>query len=46
MAGATSNLTQADIGCHYRIRVDYLRSGKDDSNLSNDSVWKYLIVEK
>ncbi len=39
------NLTQADIGFHYRVRADYIRSSKDTSNLSNDSGWLYLIVE-
>ena len=39
------NLTQADRGYHYRIREDYVRSGNDISNLSNDSGWQYFIVE-
>jgi hypothetical protein len=39
------NLSQADIGFHYRVRADYIRSSKDTSNLSNDSHWQYLIVE-
>jgi len=39
------NLSQADIGYHYRVRADYIRSGNDTSNLSNDSAWQYLIVE-
>jgi ribosomal protein S11 len=38
-------LTHAGIGFHYRIRADYLRSSRDTTNLSNDSVWKYLMVE-
>jgi hypothetical protein len=38
-------LTHADIGYHYRIRADYVRSSKDTTNLSNDSTWKYLMVE-
>jgi YVTN family beta-propeller protein len=39
-------LTHADIGYHYRIRVDYIRSSKDTSNLSNDSAWQYFIVKR
>ena len=39
------SLTQADVGFHYRVRADYIRSAKDTSNLSNDSGWQYLIVE-
>jgi hypothetical protein len=38
-------LTHAGIGYHYRIRADYVRSSKDITNLSNDSAWKYLMVE-
>ena len=37
-------LTHADIGYPYRIRADYVRS-KDTTNRSNDSTWKYLMVE-
>jgi YVTN family beta-propeller protein len=39
-------LTQADLGYHYRIRADYIRSGKDTTNLSNDSTWQYFIVKR
>ena len=39
-------LTHADIGYHYRLRADYLRSSKDMSNLSNDSAWHYFIVKR
>ncbi|MGD0556564.1 MAG: hypothetical protein ABSA93_16510 [Streptosporangiaceae bacterium] len=37
-------LSGADTGVPYRIRIDYLR-GSDTSNLSNDSVWQYFMVE-
>ena len=40
------NLTPADLGYHYRIRADYVRSSKDTTNLSNDSAWKYFIVKR
>jgi hypothetical protein len=39
------NLSQADIGFHYRVRADYIRSSKDTSNLSNEGHWQNLIVE-
>ena len=39
-------LTQADLGYHYRIRADYIRSSKDTTNLSNDSAWQYFIVKR
>ena len=39
-------LTRADIGYHYRIRADYIRSSTDTTNLSNDSAWQHLIVER
>jgi hypothetical protein len=38
-------LTHADLGYPYRIRADYIRSASDVSNLSNDSAWRYLLVE-
>jgi YVTN family beta-propeller protein len=44
-AGGKFGLTQAGIGRHYRIRVDYRRSRTDDTNVNNDSAWQYLIVE-
>jgi hypothetical protein len=40
------NLTRASLGYHYRIRADYVRSGKDTTNLSNNSAWKYFIVKR
>ena len=40
------DLTHAGIGYHYRIRVDYIRSRKDTSNLGNDSAWQYFIVKR
>jgi YVTN family beta-propeller protein len=40
------DLTHADLGYHYRIRADYIRSSKDTTNLSNDSVWRYFIVKR
>ncbi len=40
------NLTRANLGYHYRIRADYVRSSKDTTNLSNDSAWKYFIVKR
>jgi hypothetical protein len=45
-ASGKFRLTQADVGYHYRIRADYIRSSKDTGNLSNDSAWQYLMVEK
>ncbi len=45
-AYATFNLTHADIGFHYRIRADYIRSSKDTTNLSSDGPWLYFIVER
>jgi len=40
------NLARAGLGYHYRIRADYVRSSKDISNLSNDSVWQFFIVKR
>lgn len=37
-------LTNADIGYHYRIRADFVRTSTDTSNGDNDSAWAYLIV--
>jgi hypothetical protein len=45
-ASAAFRLTLADIGFPYRIRADYIRSSKDASNLSNDSAWQYVMVER
>lgn len=39
-------LTNADIGYHYRIRAEYIRSSKDTTNYSNHSGWQYLIAKK
>jgi hypothetical protein len=39
-------LNQADIGFHYRIRANYIRSSSDKANLSAPGAWRYLIVEK
>ena len=39
-------LTNADLGYHYRIRAEYIRSSKDTTNLSNDSAWQYFIVKR
>jgi hypothetical protein len=39
-------LTHAVPGRYYRVRADYLRSGKDASNLSTASGWLSFIVEK
>jgi hypothetical protein len=36
----------ANLGYHYRVRADYVRSSKDISNLNTDSGWHYFIVEK
>jgi YVTN family beta-propeller protein len=44
-ASGKFKLTQADLGYHYRIRADYIRSSKDTGNLSNDSAWQYLMIE-
>ena len=45
-ASATFGLTHANIGYHYRIRADYIRSQSDISNLSADSSREYFIVER
>lgn len=45
-ASAAFGLTYADIGYHYRIRADYIRSSTDISNLSNHSAWRYVIVTR
>src|SRR5262245_2135557 len=42
----TVGLARADLGYHYRIRADYVRSSKDTTNLGNDSVWRYFIVKR
>jgi DNA-binding beta-propeller fold protein YncE len=42
----TVGLTHANLGYHYRIRADYIRSSKDTTNLSNDSAWRYFIVKR
>jgi hypothetical protein len=39
------NLTGANLGYPYRIRVAYLRSAKDNSNLGNQTGWQYFMVE-
>jgi hypothetical protein len=44
-AGAIYTLSKADLGFHYRLRVEYQR-GKDTKNQSADSGWQYFIVEK
>lgn len=43
-AAQAFGLNQADIGYHYRIRADFVRSAADKANLSADSAWLYLIV--
>jgi hypothetical protein len=42
--GAIFRLTHADIGYHYRIRADFVRTGTDTSNGDNNSAWAYLII--
>jgi hypothetical protein len=42
----TFGLNQADLGFPYRVRADYLASASDRTNLSADSAWLYLMVEK
>jgi hypothetical protein len=42
----TVGLTRANLGYHYRIRADYIRSSKDTTNLSNDSAWQHFIVKR
>lgn len=39
-------VNSANLGYHYRVRADYVRSSKDTSNLSADSGWQYYMVEK
>lgn len=39
-------VTNGDPGYQYRVRTDYLRSVTDVSNLSSDSGWQYVLVEK
>jgi len=43
---AAVRLTHANLGYHYRIRADYIRSSKDTTNLNNDSAWRYFIVKR
>jgi hypothetical protein len=45
-ASAAFGLTQANIGFHYRIRADYIRSSNDTTNRNNVSAWRYLIIER
>lgn len=39
-------VTNGDLGYEYRVRADYIRSATDVSNLSSDSGWQYILVEK
>jgi hypothetical protein len=39
-------VTNGDPGYQYRVRADYTRSATDVSNLSTDSGWQYVLVEK
>jgi hypothetical protein len=39
------DLSQADLGYHYRLRAEYQR-GSDTKNLNADSSWQYFMVTK
>ena len=42
----TLTLTAYPQNTKYRVRVDYVRSSKDTTNLSTDGGWMYFIVVK
>jgi hypothetical protein len=41
-AAGTVNVSQADLGYHYRLRIDYVG---DVTNGANKSPWQYVIIE-
>jgi hypothetical protein len=45
-ASPTLTLTTYPQNTKYRVRVDYVRSSKDTTNLSTDGGWMYFIVVK
>jgi hypothetical protein len=42
-AAGTVNVSLADLGYHYRLRIDYVG---DTTNGASDSAWQYAIIEQ